>query len=107
MLTHFILGLCREVASFSSLQIELMSSKAEDRLNLLFRERAASLLTGGILDPLPLLKQMELAQLLSITPEHLSRLQKKRKVQFCALRSPRSPLAVSGNGLPRPIRALF
>ena len=47
MLSHFILGLCREVASFSGLQVELMSSRAEDRLNLFLRERAASLLTGG------------------------------------------------------------
>ncbi len=87
MLSHFILGLCREVASFSGLQVELMSSRAEDRLNLLLRERAASLLSGGILDPLPLLKQMELAQLISISPEHLSRLQKKRMAQFCINRT--------------------
>ena len=81
MLSHFIMGLCREVASFSGLQVELMSSRAEDRLNLFLRERAASTLTGGIRDPLPSLKQMELAQLISISPEHLSRLQKKRCVQ--------------------------
>jgi CRP-like cAMP-binding protein len=103
MLSHFIVGLCREVASFSGLQVELMSSRAEDRLNLLLRERAASLLTGGILDPLPLLKQMELAQLISISPEHLSRLQKKRKVEFCANR----PVAVAGNGHPRPSPTLM
>jgi hypothetical protein len=29
-------------------------------------------------DPLPLLKQRELAQLLSVSPEHLSRLRKQR-----------------------------
>jgi CRP-like cAMP-binding protein len=86
VLNHFILGLCREVISVSGLQIELMSSRAEDRLNLLLRERAAGFLTGGILDPLPLLKQMELAQLISISPEHLSRLQKKRRVEFCSKR---------------------
>jgi len=86
ILNHFILGLCREVVSFSGLQVELMSSRAEDRLNLFLRERAASVLTGGILDPLPSLKQMELAQLISISPEHLSRLQKKRKDQYCAKR---------------------
>jgi CRP-like cAMP-binding protein len=96
MLSHFILGLCREVASFSGLQVELMSSRAEDRLNLLLRERAASLLSGEILDPLPLLKQMELAQLISISPEHLSRLQKKRMAQLCAKR----PVTVVRNGHP-------
>ncbi len=103
MLSHFILGLCREVASFSGLQVELMSSRAEDRLNLLLRERAASLLTGGILDPLPLLKQMELAQLISISPEHLSRLQKKRKVEFCA----KAPAAVAGNRYSRTTPAIM
>ncbi|AXC09617.1 hypothetical protein ACPOL_0232 [Acidisarcina polymorpha] len=35
------------------------------------------------MDPLPILKQMELAQLLSITPEHLSRLMQKRKQSRC------------------------
>lgn len=103
MLSHFILGLCRELASFSGLQVELMSSRAEDRLNLLLRERAASLLTGGILDPLPLLKQIELAQLISVTPEHLSRLQKKRKVEFCSQR----PASAAGNGHSRPTSALL
>ncbi len=87
MLNHFMLGLCRELVSFSALQVELMSSRAEDRLNLFLRERAA----GGTLDPLPSLKQMELAQLISISPEHLSRLQKKRKDQFCAKRMIKHP----------------
>jgi CRP-like cAMP-binding protein len=78
MLSHFVLGLCREVVSYSALQVELVSSKAEDRLNLLLRERAESSLTGKVLDPLPLLKQMELAQLISVTPEHLCRLRQRR-----------------------------
>ncbi len=101
MLSHFILGLCREVASFSGLQVELMSSRAEDRLNLLLRERSASLLSGGILDPLPLLKQMELAQLISISPEHLSRLQKKRMVEFCTNR-PTTTVVHNGHRPPTP-----
>lgn len=103
MLSHFILGLCREVASFSGLQVELMSSRAEDRLNLLLRERVAGSLTGGILDPLPLLKQMELAQLISISPEHLSRLQKKRMVHSCTNRA----AAVVRNGHPPPRQPLI
>jgi CRP-like cAMP-binding protein len=81
MLDHFILGLCREVVSYSALQVELVSSRAEDRLNLLLDERAEGYLTGKIMDPLPLLKQMELAQLISITPEHLSRLRKRKRLQ--------------------------
>src|SRR6516162_9235930 len=35
MMNHFLLGLCREVVSYSALQVELVASKAEDRLNLL------------------------------------------------------------------------
>jgi CRP/FNR family transcriptional regulator len=94
MMNHFILGLCREVVSYSALQVELVASKAEDRLNLLLRERAESSLTGKILDPLPLLKQMELAQLISVTPEHLCRLRQRKRLRppspngSCAPRRP-------------------
>jgi CRP/FNR family transcriptional regulator, anaerobic regulatory protein len=79
MLDHFILGLCREVVSYTGLHVEFMSCKAEDRMNLFLHERAAAYATGEILDPLPLLKQIELAQLISITPEHFSRLKKRGK----------------------------
>ena len=81
MMNHFIIGLCREVVSYSALRVELSSSKAEDRLNLFLRERAAALRTGKTMDPLPLLKQVELAQLISVTPEHLSRLRKRRRLR--------------------------
>jgi CRP-like cAMP-binding protein len=91
MLNHFIMGLCREVVSYSALQVELVSSKAEDRLNLLLRERAESSLTGKVLDPLPLLKQMELAQLISVTPEHLCRLRQRKRLRQRSLNGSRAP----------------
>jgi len=79
MMDHFLAGLCFEVASQASLQAQLMGRTAEERLNRFTHERAAVNPQRPTLDPLPVLKQMELAQLLSITPEHLSRLMHKRK----------------------------
>ena len=52
----------------------LKSSSAEQRLAQFMSERNNPYPHLKTLDPLPLLKQMELAQLLAITPEHLSRL---------------------------------
>ena len=79
MLGHFLEALCLEVASQASLQVEVMSSSAEDRLDHFMRERTTIHPSRRTLDPLPSLKQMELAQLLSITPEHLSRLMHKKR----------------------------
>jgi CRP-like cAMP-binding protein len=80
LLDHFVRGLCRELVSFCGM-LELMSSRAEDRLNTFALERAKGFSTGNF-NPLASLKQLELAQLLSITPEHLSRLQKKKQKGF-------------------------
>ena len=79
MLGHFLAVLSVEVASQASLQVQVMSSSAEDRLEHFMRERMAHHPSRKTLDPLPVLKQMELAQLLAVTPEHLSRLMKKKK----------------------------
>ena len=79
MLEHFITVMCFEVASQANLQIEVMSSSAEDRLERFMRERNTGNPARNAIDPLRALKQMELAQLLAITPEHLSRLMNKRK----------------------------
>jgi CRP-like cAMP-binding protein len=84
MMDHFIMGLCREVVSSSALQVQLTMSKAEDRLDLLLQERSSDQIAGKLLDPLRVLKQTELAQLISITPEHLSRLRKKRRMRLRA-----------------------
>jgi CRP/FNR family transcriptional regulator len=79
MLEHFITVMCFEVASQANLQIEVMSSSAEDRLERFMRERNTGNPARNAIDPLRALKQMELAQLLAITPEHLSRLMNRRK----------------------------
>jgi CRP/FNR family transcriptional regulator len=79
MMDHFFAGLCFEVASQASLQVEMMAGTAEDRLEHFMRERKTVNPGRQTLDPLPMLKQMELAQLLSMTPEHLSRLLHKSK----------------------------
>ncbi len=78
LLGHFISTLCRELTSQGGMQVQLMSSNAEDRLACFLREREAKHLQWTTFDPLPLLKQMELAQLLAIKPETLSRIIHKR-----------------------------
>ena len=55
-----------------------MSSDAEDRLACFFVNVKTKHLQWTTFDPLPLLKQMELAQLLAIKPETLSRIIHKR-----------------------------
>jgi len=80
LLGHFMEALCLEVASQASLQVEVLSSSAEDRLDHFMRERKTVHPSRRTLDPLPALKQMEVAQLLSITPEHLSRLMHRRRM---------------------------
>ena len=78
MLAHFMKALCLEVNVQARLQVEL-SHSAEDRLEHFMRERNDIHSPWKTIDPLPALKQMELAQLLSISPEHLSRLLQKRR----------------------------
>lgn len=78
LLTHFMLTLCAELTSQGGMQAQLMSSTAEDRLACFLREREAKHMRWATFDPLPLLKQMELAQLLAIKPETLSRIIHKR-----------------------------
>jgi CRP-like cAMP-binding protein len=79
MMDHFLAGLCFEVAAQASLQVEVMANSAEDRLDHFMLERIAEHPSRRTVDPLPALKQMEVAQLLSISPEHLSRLMHKKK----------------------------
>ncbi|WP_446745691.1 Crp/Fnr family transcriptional regulator [Silvibacterium acidisoli] len=75
---HFISVLCQEHVSQSRAQLELMASSAEDRLERFMQERDAHQERWTTLDPWPLMKQMDIAKLLGITPEHLSRLIRKR-----------------------------
>lgn len=79
VLDHFLKNLCLEIASQAGHQVSMMSSSAEDRLDHFMRERSTANSSHKVFDPLPSLKQMEIAQLLSITPEHLSRLMHKKK----------------------------
>jgi hypothetical protein len=74
VMRHFMRVLCHELCSQASAQVEIMSHTAADRLLRFMEERKMSGETWKAIDPLPVLKKLELAQLLSISPEHLSRL---------------------------------
>ena len=78
LMRHFTATICNELISQSSAQAEVMTSSAEERLSTFMRERALDESACKVLDTLPYLKQSELAKLLSITPEHLSRLLRTR-----------------------------
>jgi len=73
MSRHFMDTLCNELIS-QSVEAQFRQNSAEQRLAQFIGERYIQHEQLRTLDPLPLLKQMELAQLLAITPEHLSRL---------------------------------
>jgi CRP/FNR family transcriptional regulator len=77
LMRHFLSTLCNESMSQSASQVQVMGSSAEGRLKHFMCERESTHLNVKTLDTLPLLKQMELAQLLAIAPEHLSRLMRK------------------------------
>jgi CRP-like cAMP-binding protein len=74
MMRHFISTISNEMISISSAQVHMMSGTAEERLAQFMNERQLNGTHWQVLDTLPLLKQSELAQLLAISPEHLSRL---------------------------------
>jgi len=69
---HFVNSLCKEL-SCQTAEAERKNDSAENRLEQLMAERNIEHGDIRTLDPLPMLKQKELAHLLSITPEHLSR----------------------------------
>jgi CRP-like cAMP-binding protein len=73
MSRHFMDTLCNELIS-QSVEAQFRQNSAEQRLAQFIAEREIQHEQLRTMDPLPLLKQMELAQLLAITPEHLSRL---------------------------------
>ena len=73
MMRHFMETLCNELTS-RAVEARVMGEPAEQRLAQFMYERTSQNSQIKTLDTLPLLKQMELAQLLAITPEHLSRL---------------------------------
>jgi CRP-like cAMP-binding protein len=73
MMRHFMDTLCNELTTQLA-GAGVMANSAEQRLAQFMSERSIQHPQLKTLDPLPLLKQMELAQLLAISPEHLSRL---------------------------------
>jgi CRP-like cAMP-binding protein len=77
-LQHFMRSLCMDSILQAKLHAEINSSSAAERLEHLMQERTTTDPEWKRMDPLPLLKQRELAQLLSCSPEHLSRLRTQR-----------------------------
>jgi CRP/FNR family transcriptional regulator len=88
MARHFTQTLCNELLSQSA-EAQVRGGSAEERLSHFMAERNVRHTNLKTLDPLPMLKQMELAQLLAITPEHLSRLL-RRTVQSTGLAEERA-----------------
>jgi CRP-like cAMP-binding protein len=78
-LRHFLRSMCLDTASQTRLHAEIQSSSAAERLEQFMQERTATDPQWKTMDPLPLLKQGELAQLLSVTPEHLCRLRQRQR----------------------------
>jgi CRP-like cAMP-binding protein len=62
----------------AKLHAEINSNSAAERLEHFMQERAAQVSQWKTIDPLPLLKQGELAELLAVSPEHLCRLRAQR-----------------------------
>jgi CRP-like cAMP-binding protein len=77
-LRHFMKSICMDSILQAKLHAEIHSSSAAERLEHLMQERTITDPHWEAKDPLPLLKQRELAQLLSCSPEHLSRLRTQR-----------------------------
>jgi CRP-like cAMP-binding protein len=87
LMQHFLQALCQESISQAVSQAQIMSWTAEERLEQCLGERERSAPGVKTVVIFSVLKQAELAHLLSITPEHLSRLmhrnsaaQKKRQM---------------------------
>jgi hypothetical protein len=71
MMRHFLSSVCREVVIQSKVHILLRSASAESRLRQMLGEHEKS--AWKTLDPTTIMRQADIAKLLSITPEHLSR----------------------------------
>lgn len=78
VLRHFISSQCRELVVEQKHGI-VQTCSAEQRLDYLQSEHVHSL--WRTVDPSTVMRQGEIAKLLAITPEHLSRLMQKRKPQ--------------------------
>jgi CRP-like cAMP-binding protein len=71
---HFIVTQCRELLMMEQFII-MQGQDATTRLRSLYAEAETS--AWNTADPMPVLRQSEVASLLAITPEHLSRIKSK------------------------------
>jgi CRP-like cAMP-binding protein len=71
MLRHYLSSACREKVAQTKLHIMLLSSNAERRLRYMLDEHDNSV--WQTVDPTAIMRQADVARLLAITPEHLSR----------------------------------
>ena len=78
MTGHYLSSLCREVVIQAKMQIMLEASDAESRLKQLIDEYEQSI--WKTLDPTAILRQADVAKLISVTPEHLSRIRHRNAV---------------------------
>jgi len=76
---HFLSTLASETISMARLRVHLTADTAEERLCAFMRERTFPDPEWEVRDPLPQLKQVDLAHLLALTPEHLNRTLRKMK----------------------------
>lgn len=77
MLRHYLSSVCREGVVQTKLHIMLLSTSAERRLQQLLDEHEHSI--WKTLDPTAIMRQADVAKLLAVTPEHLSRILNKNK----------------------------
>ena len=80
LMQHFTATLCNEAISQTAALAEVMTRSAEERLATFMKERLLDRPHDKVLDALPFLRQNELANLLCITPEHLSRLLQRARL---------------------------
>jgi CRP-like cAMP-binding protein len=64
----------QELATTREFAKQVLSSSAEERLNIFLQESASHLSNWNTVDAAPMMRQSEIAQLLGMSPEHLSRL---------------------------------
>ena len=88
VLRHFISSQCRELMVEQQHAI-MQSASASERLQYLRREQHQSV--WQTVDPSSVMNQGELAKLMAMTPEHLSRLMKSDQVQRLAARKSNAP----------------
>lgn len=72
MMWHYLSSMCREIAIQSKMHIMLQATSAENRLKQLIDEHDQSV--WKTLDPTAILRQADVAKLIAVTPEHLSRI---------------------------------